>query len=140
MEPPQYAGGSGAAPPKSTNVPQRNQTESGSSAVICLRAEDITCWVLAAVAKMPRDHKFALGDKWVEACLEVTCVLVEATYVRDKLVLLAHANRGLTRARVLARMANRLKLVSGQQLAHFDRESVEIGRMIGGWTRSIHRR
>jgi hypothetical protein len=52
---------------------------------VALRMEDITHWVLERVAKMPREHKFALGDKLVEPCLEATCALVVATYVRDKL-------------------------------------------------------
>jgi hypothetical protein len=102
--------------------------------------EDVTHWVVERVAKMPREHKFAIGDKLVEACLDVTCALVEATYIRDKLGLLAQASRGLVRARVLARLANRSKLVSNEHLAYFERETVEIGRMIGGWTRSTRRR
>jgi len=102
--------------------------------------EDITHWVVERVAKMPRDHKFAIGDKLVEACLDVTCALVEATYVRDKLALLAQASRGLVRGRVLARLANRSRLLSHDQLAHFERETLEVGRMLGGWTRSVRRR
>jgi hypothetical protein len=54
--------------------------------------EDVTHWVVERVAKMPREHKFAIGDKLVEACLDVTCALVEATYIRDKLGLLAQAS------------------------------------------------
>jgi len=54
-------------------------------AALALRMEDITHWVLERVAKMPRAHKFALGDKLAEACLEVTCALVDATYMRSKL-------------------------------------------------------
>jgi hypothetical protein len=53
--------------------------------------EDITHWVIERVAKMPREHKFAIGDKLVEACLDVTCGLLEATYVRDTLALLIQA-------------------------------------------------
>ena len=41
--------------------------------------EDVTHWAIERVAKMPREHKFAIGDKLVEACLDVTCTLVEAT-------------------------------------------------------------
>jgi hypothetical protein len=102
--------------------------------------EDISHWVIERVAKMPREHKFAIGDKLVEACLDVTCALVEATYVRDKLGLLAQASRGLVRGRVLARLAGRSRLLSHEQLAHFERETVEVGRMLGGWTRSVRRR
>jgi hypothetical protein len=43
--------------------------------------EDLTHWVAQRVAKMPREHKFAIGDELVEACLDVTCGLVEATHV-----------------------------------------------------------
>jgi hypothetical protein len=102
--------------------------------------EDVTHWAIERVAKMPREHKFAIGDKLVEACLDVTCGLVEATYVRDKLALLSQASRGLVRARVLARLASRSKLLSLDQLAYFERETVDVGRMIGGWTRSMRRR
>ncbi len=30
------------------------------------------------VAKMPRDYKFSVGDKFIEACLSVTTHLVDA--------------------------------------------------------------
>jgi hypothetical protein len=102
--------------------------------------EEITHWVIERVAKMPREHKFAIGERLVDGCLDVTCALVEATYVRDKLGLLAQASRALVRARVLARLANRSKLLSHDQLAHFERETVSVGRMVGGWTRSVRRR
>ncbi len=124
-------GGPGAKPPAARD---------GSPAVAALRMEDITHWVIERVAKMPREHKFAIGDKLVEACLGVTCALVEATYIRDKLGLLAEASRGLVRARVLARLAHRSKLLSRDQLAHLERETVSVGRMVGGWTRSVRRR
>ncbi len=32
-------------------------------AVVALRMEDLTVWVIERVAKMPRDHKFTVGDK-----------------------------------------------------------------------------
>jgi hypothetical protein len=88
-------GGPGAKPPAR---PDGNP----APAVVAIRMEDVTHWVVERVAKMPREHKFAIGDKLVEACLEVTCALVEATYVRDKLGLLAQASRTLVRARALA--------------------------------------
>lgn len=112
----------------------------GTAAVVALRMEDLTHWVIERVSKMPREHRFALGDRLVETCLAVTCALVDATYTRDKLALLAQASRDLTRARVLARLAHRSRLLSGDQLAHFERETVEAGRMLGGWTRSVRSR
>ena len=89
---------------------------------------------------MPREHKFTVGDRLIETCLEVTSGLVEASFVRDKLALLAAASRALTRARVLARVARRLRLFSDAQAEYFADQSLEVGRMLGGWTRSVRAR
>jgi hypothetical protein len=102
--------------------------------------EDLTVWVVERAAAMPRAHKFTIGDKLVETCLEITSLLVEASFVHDKLPLLAQASRALTRARVLARVAQRLRLLSDAQREHFIAQSLEIGRMLGGWTRATRTR
>lgn len=102
--------------------------------------EDLTVWIVERAAKMPREHKFTVGDKLVETCLEVTTLLTEASYVRDKLALLAAASRGLTRARLLVRIGQRLRLLSAAQRDFFSSQSLEIGKMIGGWTKSAKAR
>ena len=102
--------------------------------------EDLCVWAVERAAKFPREHKFTIGDRLVETCLEITTLLVEASFVRDKLPLLASASRALTRARVLVRMAQRLRLVTPAQRQHFAGESIEIGKMLGGWTRHTQRR
>jgi hypothetical protein len=66
--------------------------------------------------------------------------LVEASYKRDKQALLTSASRALVRARVLVRLARSLRCLSESQQVHFDKESVEIGRMLGGWIRSVQMR
>ena len=99
--------------------------------------EDLTVWVIERAAKFPRDHKFTVGDKLVETCLQVTTLLTEASYVRDKVALLAAASRALTRARVLVRIAQRLGLLTDAQREYFSAQSLEIGKMLGGWTRAL---
>ena len=120
----------------------RPPTKNGGSppAVAAVRMEALVLWVIQRVEKFPRSHKFTVGDRWIDTCLEVQTSLVEATYVRDKRGLLAGASRGLVRARVLARMATALHSTSLDQEAHFGRESTEIGRMVGGWLRSLAHR
>ena len=67
--------------------------------------------------------------------------LVEATYIRDKRTLLLPASRGLVRERVCSHgSAASLHCISLDQEAHFNRETSEIGRMIGGWLRSLAQR
>lgn len=58
--------------------------------------EELTLWVIQHVAKMPKAHKFTLGERWTETCLDVTTLLVDASFLRDKLPLLACATRRLT--------------------------------------------
>lgn len=132
--------GSGGGAPGFDGNSRRGLKERGAIPVVALRMEDITVWAIERVAKMPREHKSLVGDKLVEACLGVTTLLVEASFVRDKAGLLAQASRGLTRARVLVRMARRLRLLSDAQQEHFNDQTVEIGKMVGGWARSLHAR
>ncbi len=135
--------GSGGGAPGRTKIsgtPTRTQTPRSEPAAIALRMEDLTAWIIERTAKMPRDHKFTIGDKLVETCLDVTTSLVEASFIRDKLPLLASASRGLTRARVLVRIAHRFGLLSEDQRDYFAAQSLEIGKMLGGWTRAAQTR
>ncbi len=102
--------------------------------------ETLCLWVLERVAKFPREHKFTIGDRLVETCLDVLTELVDASYRRDKLGPLAIASRALVRARVLVRLARGLRLVSESQHLHFVKESDEVGRMLGGWLKASIRR
>ena len=68
-----------------------------------MRMEELTLWVTQRAAKMPRGHKFTLGERLVQTCLDVTASQVDASFSRDKRTLLSAASRGLTRARLLCR-------------------------------------
>jgi hypothetical protein len=104
--------------------------------VIAVRMESLLAWTCERVAKFPREHKFTVGDRLVETCLDVACHLVEAAYRRDKHAELVAASRALVRARVLVRLARSLRCLSEAQHLHFAKESDDIGRMLGGWQRS----
>lgn len=138
QSPQRESGGEAPAPQSERSEP--NSRAPAEPAALALRMEDLTLWTAERVAKFPRDHKFTIGDRLLETCLEGTTLLVQASFVRDKLGLLAAASRGLVRARVLVRLAERLHLLSAAQRGHFAVESDAIGRMLGGWTRSQHAR
>jgi hypothetical protein len=106
-------------------------------AVAALRMEPLVVWVIQRVDNFPRKSRFTIGDRWIDTCLDIQTSLVEASYVREKRALLLSASRGLVRARVVARVATTLHALSLDQEAHFDRETTELGRMIGGWLRSL---
>ena len=91
-----------------------------------VRMEAVSRWVIQRVAKMPRHHRFTLGDRLVETALEVTTLLTDASLVRDKRTLLASAGRGLTRLRLLGRLARELRLLSESQTLHLASETTEV--------------
>lgn len=132
---------SGTAQPPALEFPagreaagRHNQPQ--AAPVIALRMESLLAWTVERVAKFPRDHKFTIGDRLIETCLDITSHLLEAAYRRDKRGDLAAASRGLVRARVLVRLARHLRCVSESQHLHFVKESDEVGRMLGGWLRA----
>jgi hypothetical protein len=91
--------------------------------------EVLLAWVVERFAKFSREHKFTVGDRLVETCLDITCHLVEASYRRDKHAELAAASRTLVRARVLVRLARAVRCVSEAQHLYFATGSGELGRM-----------
>ena len=113
---------------------------SGDPAVVALRMEDLTRWVIQRVAKMPREHRFTIGDRLVETSLEVTTLLLDASFTRDKRTLLAQAARGLTRLRLLVRLAHGVGLMTEKQHLYLAAQTAEVGKMIGGWSKSVERR
>lgn len=124
-------GASGAAHGRSAPRPAPR----AQPASIALRMEEVAAWVIGRAGGFPREHRFTLGERMVQASLDALEALTEAAYRRDKLPSLAAADRALVRLRVLARLAERFQCLSHAQLAHLARESVEVGRMLGGWTR-----
>lgn len=60
--------------------------------------EGLLQWVAERVAKLPREHRFAVGDRLLVTCIECIEVmenLLDASYRRDKHASLAAASRGL---------------------------------------------
>lgn len=47
--------------------------------VIALRMESLLAWPVERVEKVPREHKFTVGDRLIETCLDITSHLVEAS-------------------------------------------------------------
>lgn len=129
LSPPKREPDGGEAPAGPSERCEPNPRAPAEPAALALRMEDLTLWAAERVAKMSRGHTFTVGDRLLETCLEVTTLLVQASFVRDKLRLLAAASRGLVRARVLVRLAERLHLLSAAQRGHFAVESDVLGRM-----------
>ena len=95
-------------------------------------------WLLPAIEKFPRSHKFTLGDRIENGALNVLEALVEATYTRQRTQHLQRANLGIEKLRFLIRLAADLKLLYRRRYEYAARTLDETGRLIGGWMK-VHR-
>ena len=74
-------------------------------------------WLVPAVEKYPRSQKFLPGDRIQSTAIEVLERLVEATYTRERMGLLAQANLGIEKLRFLFRLAMDLRHLDLARLA-----------------------
>jgi hypothetical protein len=93
-------------------------------------------WLVPAVEKFPRSQKFLLGDRLQSTALDVLELLVEATYTRNRATMLARANMGIEKLRILVRLATELKHFDHKRYEHAARSLDDVGRLIGGWRKA----
>ena len=97
---------------------------------------DVIVWLMGRVEKFPRSQKFTLGDRTVNLALDTLELLIEATYTRDRLVLLRKANVQLEKLRFMIRLCHDFKAISSKQYNYISGEINEVGKLIGGWIKS----
>jgi hypothetical protein len=104
---------------------------------ILTKLQDLLVYLIPQLNKFPRDQKFVLGDRIETKLLDVQEFCLRAYYSRDKRGHLLEANLQLEVARHLVRLANALKLFSNHTYGLLAEKMDEVGRMIGGWLKSV---
>lgn len=101
--------------------------------------QDLLVYLIPQLNKFPRDQKFVLGDRIETKVLEVQEHCLRAYYSRDKRAHLLEANLNLEVTRHLVRLAHALRHFSHHTYAVLAEKLDEVGRMIGGWLKSVSR-
>ena len=127
--------GSGAKPAQRRSFFERNGM--AESANILTKLQDLLVYLIPQLNKFPRDQKFVLGDRIETKVLDVQEFCLRAYYSRDKRGYLLEANLQLEVVRHLVRLANALKLFSNHTYGVLAEKMDEVGRMIGGWLKSV---
>lgn len=89
--------------------------------------------------KFPKHQRFVLAKRMEEAALSFQDHIVYATQVRRPHPSLLQADFHLERLRLYKRLALHLRLMAPGQHEHLARQLDELGRLLGGWLRSLHR-
>lgn len=101
---------------------------------------DLLRWLLPLTVKFPRQHRFVLAAALQQSAMEFQENLIEAVHGESALPALRRADVALNKLRLYMRLSHDLHLLSHGQYEHCAAMTTELGRLLGGWMRSVSRR
>jgi hypothetical protein len=100
---------------------------------------DFVKWLLPLTIGFPRQQRFVLAAALQQEALCFQGLLIEAVHQPDPGPKLETADAQLDKLRTHLRLCHDLKLISSGQYEHAASMLVEIGRLLGGWKKSLDR-
>jgi predicted lipid carrier protein YhbT len=104
---------------------------------IFTRTYDMIRWLIPVTVKFPRQQRFVLAQALQKTALELQEKLIEASFADQPRQVLQQADVTLTKLRFYLRLCRDLKLLSMGQYEHVARMVNEIGRLLGGWMKTV---
>lgn len=94
---------------------------------------DAIKWYVPIINRLPKIHKFTLGDKMINKLYELLEDLIQAKYASKKLDRLQIINNQLDIIRYQTRLLLDFELISLKRYEHANKLINEIGVEIGNW-------
>jgi cytosine/adenosine deaminase-related metal-dependent hydrolase len=103
------------------------------------RTYDFLLWLLPQATKFPRAYRFTLAERVQRRALDFQETLIAAGLRRgpDREARLREADAQLAQLRQTVRLCKDLALLTLKQYEHAAERLAEIGRLLGGWQKSI---
>jgi four helix bundle protein len=107
--------------------------------VIFTRTYDLVTWLLPLAEKFPRSQRFVITQRLQNAVLNFQENLIEANSLRsrNRLEKLHLADAELRKLRLYLRLCQRWDWISSGQYRHVSAMVAEIGKLLGGWMKSV---
>ena len=100
---------------------------------IIQKTYDFVKWYVPILDKLPRNHKFLLGDRIVSGLYELLENLILARYEQNKLGRLTLLNGKLDILRHQSRLLLDFNLVNANRYENISQKINDIGIELGGW-------
>ncbi|PSB33913.1 diversity-generating retroelement protein Avd [Stenomitos frigidus] len=100
---------------------------------IIQKTHDLIKWYVPILNRLPRDHKFMLGDRIIAGLYDLLEGLIRVRYAKEKLSRLADLNTQLDLLRHQTRLLLDFQLLSDQRYAYVSQLVNTIGTDLGGW-------
>lgn len=94
---------------------------------------DCIKWYIPIIERLPKIHKFTLGDRIISQLYDLLEGLIQAKYVRNKLSKLEHLNTQLDILRYQTRLLLDFEFISIKRYDYATKLIDEIGIELGGW-------
>ncbi|MDB9519173.1 diversity-generating retroelement protein Avd [Roseofilum reptotaenium CS-1145] len=107
---------------------------------IIQKTYDLIKWYVPILNRLPRTHKFLLGDRMIGGLYDLLENLIIAQYESEKLKLLIPLNSRLQILRYQTRLLRDFDLISVQRYEYVGGLMNEIGKELGGWIKQQQRR
>ena len=114
-------------------VTRSSSTPSRGELPIIQATMDLIQWFVPLLNRLPRDHRFALGDRLIQGLYDLLEGLVAARYATAKLERLEPLNARLDLLRLQIRLLQSFHLIDDRRYEHVFRLLEEVGRQLGGW-------
>ena len=100
---------------------------------IIQKTRDLIKWYVPILNKLPKEHKFTLGDRITNRLYDLLEGLIRVRYTRKKLPQLYDLNLQLEILRQQTRLLLDFELLSGKRYAYVGHQINGIGVELGGW-------
>jgi len=102
------------------------------------KTSDYLLWLLQHTEKFPKSERFRMARRLEETAFEFYELLVKAARTKqDSRQILVEADLELEKLRLYTRLAQARKLTSIRQYQYAAGQMMEIGRLLGGWIKSL---
>jgi hypothetical protein len=107
---------------------------------IIQKTYDLILWYVPILNRLPKTHKYNLGDRIISELYDFLDGLVDAKYKKDKLTRLQSLNVRLHLLRLQTRLLFHFKVVDERRWEAAGKMMKEIGQDLGGWINQQRRK
>jgi hypothetical protein len=98
---------------------------------------DFVAWLIPLTVKFPRQQRFVMAQALQQEALRFQSLLIEAAHQRQPRERLVAADAELDKVRTHVRLCRDMGLINPGQYEHAAGMLVEMGRLLGGWQKSV---
>jgi len=108
---------------------------------IIQKTYDLIKWMVPIIDRLPRNHRFTLGDRIIQELYNLLDNLITARYTKTgRLALLRSINTRLQVLRYQCRLLMDFNLVALKRYEYMHRQINDVGVELGGWIRTVEGR